>query len=277
MSNNSRHRNYCYTLNNYTDEEKENLWAIECRYHIQGFECGASGTPHIQGYICFKNARTFSSVKNTLGGRAHIEVAQGDSLQNREYCSKEGDFREHGEAPISNQRKGELEVERWENARASATSGEFDNIPADIFIRCYSSIRAIYRDYAVNPSDLPHCTGVWYYGPPGVGKSYTARLDFPGAYLKMANKWWDSYRNEKYVILDDFSLSHRGLGYHLKIWADRYAFAAEIKGSKINIRPEVFVVTSNYLPMHIFEDGAEAEAVARRFRIVFMPQPARVE
>ena len=45
---------WCYTLNNYTEEEKENLWK-EGTYQIQGYEKGSNGTPHIQGYIEFKN------------------------------------------------------------------------------------------------------------------------------------------------------------------------------------------------------------------------------
>ena len=52
---------WCYTLNNYTEEEKENLWK-EGTYQIQGYEKGSNVTPHIQGYIEFKNAKRLSSL-----------------------------------------------------------------------------------------------------------------------------------------------------------------------------------------------------------------------
>lgn len=45
-------------------------------------------TPHLQGYVEFKNARTFNQVKKLLP-RAHIEKAKGNRQQNIDYCSKE--------------------------------------------------------------------------------------------------------------------------------------------------------------------------------------------
>ena len=51
------------------------------------------------------------------------------------------------------------------------------------------------------------------------------------------NKWWDGYAGEEVVVLDDFDPRHaEHLSYYLKIWADHYAFNAEVKGGMIRVR-----------------------------------------
>lgn len=69
---------------------------------------------------------------------------------------------------------------------------------------------------------VPETKGIWYYGTSGCGKSSIARAKYPNSYSKLANKWFDGYRQEKTIILDDLDKSHDKLGYHLKIWADHY-------------------------------------------------------
>lgn len=110
----------------------------------------------------------------------------------------------------------------------------------------------------------------WYVGAPGTGKTYASRHDFEGEiYYKNANKWWCGYRDQPVVVIDDFSLSHACLGYHLKIWAQEYAFIAEIKCGAMCIRPKTIVVTSNYTIEEIFKEDKELrEAIKRRFKVV---------
>lgn len=68
----------------------------------------------------------------------------------------------------------------------------------------------------------PETKGVWYVGDSGAGKSFNARKDYPDAYIKNCNKWWEGYKKEKYVIMDDIDKNHECLGHHLKIWTDHY-------------------------------------------------------
>lgn len=264
-----RYRGWCFTLNNFTEEEYETLLGTVCQYIVIGKETGESGTPHLQGFLYFENKKSLSQVKR-LQPRAHWESAKGNSEQNFDYCSKDGDFQERGVRPMTPKRKGEVEIERFEQAWASAKAGDIDSIPADICIRFYRTLKEIGKDYMVRRDDGDSVTGVWICGLAGCGKSRRARAEYPLAYLKMCNKWWDGYQGEENVIIDDFGREHKVLGHHLKIWADRYAFLAETKGGAIQIRPKFIVVTSQYHIADIFEDAETCAAITRRMTLINM-------
>jgi len=53
----------------------------------------------------------------------------------------------------------------------------------------------------------------------------------------------------------------------LKIWADRYPFIANVKGSSVKMRPAKVIVTSNVLPEDIWTDDATVLPIYRRFSI----------
>lgn len=263
----SQSARWCFTLNNYTEEEVEAVNNIDCVYIVYGKEVGESGTPHLQGFVVFQSRKRLTAVKALLP-RAHLEVARGSSEQAAEYCKKDGDIYERGDCPLSAGAAGGMaEEERWKRARASAQSGAMDEIPDDIYVRYYRTLKEIRKDHMSKPDDAESTTGVWIWGPPGVGKSHRARADYPDAYFKMQNKWWDGYQGEANVILDD--LDSKELGHLLKIWADRYSFLAETKGGAIHIRPAKFIVTSNYSIEELWAaDQSMQDAIARRFQVV---------
>lgn len=95
-------RCWCLTIPNYTDTEYDSLLVYfasdKVRYGIVGKELGSTGFPHLQVYLVYHNSVRFSAVKKVFP-RAHIEKAKGTAEQNIEYCKKEGNFKEIGDAP----------------------------------------------------------------------------------------------------------------------------------------------------------------------------------
>lgn len=75
----SKSRAYCFTLNNYTEEEYLSVTSLESKYLVVGKEKGESGTPHLQGFIYFENPRGFNSVKKSIP-RAHLEISKGTQI-----------------------------------------------------------------------------------------------------------------------------------------------------------------------------------------------------
>lgn len=41
--------------------------------------------------------------------------------------------------------------------------------------------------------DVKQLANLWFYGPPGAGKSLRARSIDRNAFIKQCNKWWDGY------------------------------------------------------------------------------------
>lgn len=104
-------RRYVFTLNNYSDDEQERLRTLadSCRYLIFGREVGDSGTPHLQGFVVFRDPVSFSVAKHRIGDRAHLEVTRGQSAQAADYCKKDGDFEEFG-APFRQGRRNDWDA-----------------------------------------------------------------------------------------------------------------------------------------------------------------------
>lgn len=128
------------------------------------------------------------------------------------------------------------------------------------------------------------CKGIWIRGKPGSGKSHLVEREFPGAYRKAQNKWWDGYQGEEVVILED--LDGPFLNHYLKIWGDKWRATGEVKGAVVPLMHKWFIVTSNYSIREIVEMGAKGdrvdwimgEAIERRFKeIILMDESEREE
>lgn len=258
-------KKWCFTLNNYSDDDIQYFMDLECKYIVIGREVGASGTPHLQGFVTFDKNKAFTGMKKLHAG-AHWERAKGTSQQAADYCKKDGDYEEKG---ILSQQGKRTDLEA---ACAMVKDGKSMTAIAEehptTFVKFSRGLRELklVLDKPYTPADL---RGVWYWGPPGSGKSRRARFENPGAFLKSQSKWFDGYAGEKAIILDD--LDTNVLGHYLKIWGDRYACTGETKGGTVNLQHDVIVVTSNYSIEQLWKDDENMqEAINRRFKVEYI-------
>lgn len=164
---------------------------------------------------------------------------------------------------------GAATKQKWIDALELAKRGKFDDIDPHIQIQYFTSLRKIHHETLLQQSTIDgELENLWYHGPPGTGKSRKARDKFPNAFIKGVNHWWDGYAGEETVIIDEWEIgTGKFIGHHLKIWADRYPFKMEIKGSSLPLqRPRRIIVTSNYSISECFAgEPMVRDAIRRRF------------
>lgn len=264
-------RNVVFTVNNYSHEEYDKIINLDIwRYLVVGKEIGESGTPHLQGYGVLKKQFRDKALQTALGGRAFMEPRKGSHSQASDYCKKDKDFYEIGDAPVQGKRTDLHDAVDTLKHHGIKRVAEEHPTTFVKFSRGFRDLSLMLE----KPYEHSDVRGIWIWGSPGVGKSRMARQLRPNAYLKAQSKWFDGYSGERAIILDDFDLGGFGLGHHLKIWADRYACTGETKGGTVNLRHEVLIVTSNYSMDKIWEkleDVQMLQALKRRFKQFHIP------
>lgn len=261
-----RARGYCFTINNPTgwdDVDIERL-AESAQYVCRGKEVGEEGTEHYQGYVYFKEKKSFIYVKGIIP-RAHIERQRGSFDEAINYCQKDGDWKEWGTRPSG----PAGQKNQWKDVLCLARAGKFQDIedkyPA-IFIRYHSKLCSLFKPE--RPIILETLENEWWYGETGTGKSKELWERFPDHYQKSLNKWWDGYVNQEVVAIEEWAPKNEVTSSFLKIWADRYPFSAEIKGGTLQkIRPKKIIVLSNYTIDECFQNSQDLGPIKRRFKV----------
>lgn len=251
-------RSFCFTINNYTDEDINQCKNLPYKYIILGKEKGEEGTPHIQGYVFFSNPISFKSFKKKLP-RAHIEVCRGSPQQNVEYCSKEEILFSEGEIPKSGKRNDLDEI------RKAVQNGEDMRTIITSYPANYQTIKyaETIRKYLEKPRNWkPNVK--WYYGETGTGKTKTAyEVLGENAYFKDGTKWWDGYDAHESIIIDDFRPSAIPFQELLRI-LDRYPHTIENKGGTRQLLAKTIIITAPYHPNEMFSTSENIQQLLRR-------------
>lgn len=249
----SRSRGYCFTVNNWSEAEYEAIMNIECVYLVMGKEIGEKcGTPHLQGYIYFKEKKSFAQMKEWIP-RANLRVAKGSADSNLTYCGKDKNFIEKGVKPKQGKRNDLIAVrdaivDGHGSVREGIDNGSIRGYQA---LRVFTTILPYYEPKRTIKPEV-----YWIWGESGSGKSELAREICPNAYEKHGDsgKWWDGYDGELDLILDELRGSSFAFTTLLGILLG--PCRVEIKGGTRQLQAIKIVITSIYPPelLYNFKD-----------------------
>lgn len=249
-------------------------------------ERGEQGTPHLQGYLEFKNKKSMRQVKEVVGLRAHVQWCRPEDTRKNQvaYCSKE-ETREKGPWYYPNAdevkrsvgitqgtrtdvkrlvefiRAGNNELSCWQ--RFPRAMARYSNL--------YSRITRLHKPPRV---DKERHKVTLLLGEPGTGKTRWVNDNYPDCWETPidAKGWFDGYDRHEEVLFDDFTGANCAIRLDslLKL-LDIYPRQTAIKGGFRWWAPHRVFITSNVHPRYWYKwEGREIlyRAFQRRIDVV---------
>lgn len=250
---------------------------------------------HWQGYLELPQKCYLSQLSSKFS--ASFQPRNGTAKQAADYCraSAVGDpkYEYWSAAFIMSHAEGVVLPADLEKARARMSFGEisvptqgkrndllavqeqldagipFDEVQEEFFATCirYERSLSAYADKKTPPRTWrTKCWILW--GPAGSGKTSLAFRYLSEAfggphkvYWQDQSKWWDGYRGQPAVLIDEFD----GVGseWTPNLWkriVDRYPLRLQCKGGYKNIAPKVIIFTSNS-PVDDWWNGLHGDAL----------------
>lgn len=223
-------RNVCFTINEkntgpaalrwnredlegWLKEWNEKDLPTEVTYLVAQLECGEEEkTYHIQGYAEFTKQLKLDKIKELFDCyHVHLAARKGTAAQAAAYCKKDDTWvndtlRVERGKPKEQGRRTDLEtMARKINDGGEEAILEIAEERPDLIVRYHKGFKelAILKN---PPKERDEPTVLYFYGPPGCGKSRLAHKLYPNAYTANDKKegWFDNYRGEKVIIFDEF-------------------------------------------------------------------------
>ncbi|AXH77107.1 MAG: putative viral replication protein [Citataivirus uhadis] len=249
-------RSWCLTY--YPHNEQQDLkWfnnlstSPQIRYFIVGREiCPSTERLHFQGYISFKNAKTFKQTKKWFQlDKIHLESAKGNDFKNQTYCSKENKIIEIGK-PIAQGKRSDI-------SEAISILGAKASMSAVLEkVHNYQAVRhaELYLKYKEPKREISPIEVIWIYGSSGKGKTRKVFDDNTSEdiFTPISYKWWEGYDAHKVVLIDDIRRDFCKFHELLKL-LDIYPFRVETKGGSRQVQFKKIYITAPYSPLQMWE------------------------
>lgn len=239
------------------------------KYLCYGKEvCPTTGKNHWQGCVYFFDKVSIKSAQKLLNiGDSHMEYIQksDDTDDAVNYCKKDGDFKEYGVMPAQGKRN-DLDSLK-DDIINGVTKVEDIMIENPVIYHQYGRTLDKIEDLALRKRYRTEMTkGIWYWGKTGTGKSHKAFEDFtPDTHYNVPNDngWWDGYRQQDTVILNDF----RGnIPYNeLLQMVDKYPYNVRRRSREPMPFTSKTVIVTSSLPPHLVYKNRDAEDSMEQF------------
>lgn len=250
-------RSWCFTINNWTDEDLKLVRDWNKTYMVVGQEVGESGTPHLQGYITFERTYTLSALKK-LHEKAHWEKALTKDAAN--YCMKDGKYE------IQDNRKQGKRSDLESVTSMIKERKPLKEIAMEHPIEYIKYNRGIEKlaQLTTDTERTEKPTVTWIWGETGTGKTryvYERHKDIWACGRDL--KWWDGYNGQEVVLLDDFRGDMCKFRELLRI-LDRYPYRVEFKGGSRNLNSPYIYITCPYPPDEVYNTREDIGQLLRR-------------
>lgn len=283
----SRAKNWCFTINNPTADEKAALSAglpAGVDYLVFQLERGAEGTPHYQGFVQFHDRKRLSQVKSlscrssagvvvAVFARAHLEVARGKVDDNYAYCTKP-ESRVAGPFEFGSPLRQGDRIDLKESADLLMSTGKISSVDPQVVLKYGSNcFKVLALTQAPRRDELLVITMI---GSTGIGKSWSVYDIFPTASIAKclfgnSGCWFDGYTDQDILLFEEFK-GQIPLQKMLTM-LDPYPLKLEVKGGATNAFFKVAIILSNSPPSEWYPDdpakpqrtrGPERDALYRR-------------
>ena len=263
--NDKRVRNWCLTYF-ITDEKSDERWFQNLstkkgiRYFIVGREtCPTTKKIHYQGYIAFKNAKTFKQTKRWFGlDKIHIEQAVAGDKANEKYCSKEDVIIEVGE-PLQQGKRTDIQVAIDICKETGSIGAVLDKV------HNYQAVRhaELYMKYK-EPAELrPDLQVINIWGASGKGKTRYVYENETNIFRPINFKWWEGYDGHDVVLLDDIRKDFCKFHELLNL-LDIYPYRVECKGGSRQLRCKKIYITTPIPLTEMYECREDIYQLERR-------------
>lgn len=300
-----RYRNYRFTYNHYnkdpnwkeamlgvwnrTETEADMLIKYMCYAEEIGEKCG---TPHLQGFLSFKDPQYIMSlvkllpvmeIKEIINDEIvisdlswHVMHCNASEDDNRKYCEglvkKKGDvlnptFVQWGERPGMGAR---TDITALVNLAKSGVS--YDAIMEEHCITNYQQIQVLKEHCTLKLNGAPRNLierqyVVYAYGKTDVYKTSKLWEEFKGAYDTNVNaRWFGGYVGQETIFIDDFRVNFCEYNVLLKILQNK-PFRAEVKHGFVQLKHTTSVISSCLPPTELefkLDKGDDRDQFYRR-------------